>query len=336
MKSSNGVFYLFILFLIFIPISPNLVAPISSITPPPMLLGSTTDSPFPPNKLWFLNRFRSGFLEPWCYLVNQPAFPPVLSGTIVMKDASSTEGVAQCTLNLENDTPTDVITVRKENLLFFGSSWEPTFRVPNQFIFGRNAPNGSKLGARTGTEPVPCWWKRAIRPRPWRHQLGSSDPESDTPSPSRILSPICCNSRCPRNNCNITIVMLLHLMSTDYCARPVEDRRICYVCSAVIVSYIVQTVKLIRTQCLSFPAHVFQIHMKPCTHEASELLLGDFLNFAVGYRLSLTSSVYAKLTSYANMETEPVHAHTFNENGQWKMGIFPKNLSAPLTTSMSL
>ena len=63
--------------------------------------------------------------------------------------------------NLENDTPTDVITVRKENLLFFGSSWEPTFRVPNQFIFGRNAPNGSKLGARTGTEPVPCWWKRA-------------------------------------------------------------------------------------------------------------------------------------------------------------------------------
>ena len=127
-----------------------------------------------------LNRFRSGFLEPWCYLANQPAFPPVLSGTIVMKDASSTEGVAQCTpevnsstnlcckmanepwtLNLENDTPTDVITVRKENLLFFGSSWEPTFRVPNQFIFGRNAPNGSKLGARTGTEPVPCWWKRA-------------------------------------------------------------------------------------------------------------------------------------------------------------------------------
>ena len=119
-------------------------------------------SPFPPNKLWFLNRFRSGFLEPWCYLANQPAFPPVLSGTIVMKDASSTEGVAQCTLNLENDTPTDVIMVRKENLLFFGSSWEPTFRVPNQFIFGRNAPNGSKLGARTGTEPVPCWWKRAI------------------------------------------------------------------------------------------------------------------------------------------------------------------------------
>ena len=126
-------------------------------------LGAFTHSPFPPNKLWFLNRFRSGFLEPWCYLANQPAFPPVLSGTIVMKDASSTEGVAQCTLNLENDTPTDVITVRKENLLFFGSSWEPTFRVPNQFIFGRNAPNGSKLGARTGTEPVPCWWKRAIR-----------------------------------------------------------------------------------------------------------------------------------------------------------------------------
>ena len=27
-------------------------------------------------------------------------------------------------------------------------------------------------------------------PRPWRPQLGSSDPENDTPSPSRILSPV--------------------------------------------------------------------------------------------------------------------------------------------------
>lgn len=26
---------------------------------------------FPPNQLWFLNRFHSGFLELWCYPVNQ-------------------------------------------------------------------------------------------------------------------------------------------------------------------------------------------------------------------------------------------------------------------------
>ena len=57
------------------------------------------------------------FLEPWWYLANQPAFPPVMCGTMVMKDASWTEGVAQCTLILESDTPTDVITVRKEILL---------------------------------------------------------------------------------------------------------------------------------------------------------------------------------------------------------------------------
>lgn len=37
--------------------------------------------------LWF----SSGFLEPLCCLANQPAFPPVLSRTIVMKDASSME-----------------------------------------------------------------------------------------------------------------------------------------------------------------------------------------------------------------------------------------------------
>ena len=44
--------------------------------------------------------------------------------------------------------------------------------------------------------PPPCLLDP---PRPWRPQLGSSDPESDTPSPSRILSPICPNSRCPRH-----------------------------------------------------------------------------------------------------------------------------------------
>lgn len=32
--------------------------------------------------------------------------------------------------------------------------WNPTFWVPNQFIF---APNRSRLGARTRTESAPCW-----------------------------------------------------------------------------------------------------------------------------------------------------------------------------------
>ena len=41
--------------------------------------------------------FHSGFIEPWCHLANQAAIPPVLS---VIKDASSTEGVAQCTTEI--------------------------------------------------------------------------------------------------------------------------------------------------------------------------------------------------------------------------------------------
>ena len=35
-------------------------------------------------------------------------------------------------------------------------------------------------------------------PRPWRPREDLAIPESDTPSSSRILSPICRNSRCPR------------------------------------------------------------------------------------------------------------------------------------------
>lgn len=48
---------------------------------------------FTPIQVWHLNVFCLGFLEPWRYLANQLAFPPVLSGTIV----SSAEGIAQCT-----------------------------------------------------------------------------------------------------------------------------------------------------------------------------------------------------------------------------------------------
>lgn len=51
----------------------------------------------------------------------------------------------------------------KKNLSFSGSSWEPTFWAPNQFIFGRHVQTDSKLGAGTGSEPVPCWWKRGMR-----------------------------------------------------------------------------------------------------------------------------------------------------------------------------
>ncbi len=50
-----------------------------------------TNGVFPPNWLCL------GFLNHWCYLVNQPAFSPVLSRIMVNKDTSSTEGVAQYT-----------------------------------------------------------------------------------------------------------------------------------------------------------------------------------------------------------------------------------------------
>lgn len=44
------------------------------------------------------NQFCSGFFEPWWQLTNQPAFLQVLSETIVIKDASSVKGFAQCTM----------------------------------------------------------------------------------------------------------------------------------------------------------------------------------------------------------------------------------------------
>lgn len=50
----------------------------------------------------------------------------------------------------------------KEKLIFYGSSWEPISRVSNQFTFGQNSEQ-FKLDGRTGTQPVPCWWKRGNR-----------------------------------------------------------------------------------------------------------------------------------------------------------------------------
>lgn len=46
----------------------------------------------------------------------------------------------------------------KENLLFFGSTWESTIWVQSQFIFEWNAANGSESGTQN-LEPVPLWWK---------------------------------------------------------------------------------------------------------------------------------------------------------------------------------
>ena len=45
---------------------------------------------------------------------------------------------------VEHDTPT---LVTKENLLFFGNSWERTFQILNQFIYRGNALIGSKLSS---------------------------------------------------------------------------------------------------------------------------------------------------------------------------------------------
>lgn len=45
-----------------------------------------TLGPFPANYLWFLSQFISRLLAPWCNLMNQLVFPPVLSGTVLIKD----------------------------------------------------------------------------------------------------------------------------------------------------------------------------------------------------------------------------------------------------------
>lgn len=53
-------------------------------------------TPFPPNQLGFLNWFRSELLEPWCYPVNQPAFPPVWHRSTAIKNQ---ESIVKCTVD---------------------------------------------------------------------------------------------------------------------------------------------------------------------------------------------------------------------------------------------
>ncbi len=131
-----------------------------------------------------------------------PSSEPAHVSTILIKDASSTEAVVQCTTEVnssskvavfvllqififiqktsmdqllmidivafsfqpvEYDTPTDVVTGRtsgRGKTALFWFQLEPTFWVLNQFIFGQNALNSSRLGAGTRAESVPCWWKR--------------------------------------------------------------------------------------------------------------------------------------------------------------------------------
>ena len=126
-------------------------------------------SPFPPNKLWFLNRFRSGFLEPWCYLANQPAFPPVLSGTIVMKDASSTEGVAQCTpeVNSRSKMADRVDQLRAFVLLlqsFVFIQWKWYAHWCHHGSQGKPAIFWFQLGTNfSGSEPIYFWSKCSER-----------------------------------------------------------------------------------------------------------------------------------------------------------------------------
>lgn len=111
----------------------------------------TSQGVFPPNKLWLLNRLRSGFLEPLCYLQNQTTFAPVLSRSIIIKDTSSTEGVAGsimiCRIWHTNYSS-------QEKPLLFDFSWSQHFWFRINFFlfcfFCRNAGNGSKPGAQTG------------------------------------------------------------------------------------------------------------------------------------------------------------------------------------------
>lgn len=55
--------------------------------------------------------------------------------------------------NLEQDTPTDEVTVHEEEPTLFGSNWEPTFQDLNQF-FGvwtevqDSEPAGSPAGVK--------------------------------------------------------------------------------------------------------------------------------------------------------------------------------------------
>lgn len=47
--------------------------------------------------------FHQEFQFHWCQLANQAVFPPAWSRIIVFKDASSTEGIAQCTREVKSN-----------------------------------------------------------------------------------------------------------------------------------------------------------------------------------------------------------------------------------------
>ena len=78
-----------------------------------------------------------------------------------------------------------------------------------------------------------------------------------------------------------------------------------------------------------FPACVFQINIIPCDiRQLQSCCKVHFFTFTdVGYWLLLTSSLFAKLTCYANMETEPVNAQKLKLMKMIrKIGIFHKML----------
>lgn len=45
-------------------------------------------------------------------------------------------------------------------LLFYGSSWEPTFRFWTNLFLCQNVPKCSRLGEQTTTDLAPCLWQR--------------------------------------------------------------------------------------------------------------------------------------------------------------------------------
>ncbi len=75
-----------------------------------------------------------------------------------IKDSSSAEGVEQYTRTCRTwHTPT---LISKENLLFLGSSREPTFWDPKSIKFWWKCSERFKIGCARRNR-VPCWWKRA-------------------------------------------------------------------------------------------------------------------------------------------------------------------------------
>ncbi len=116
-----------------------------------------TNHVFSSNWLWCLNWFCSWFLEPWCCLVNQSVFPPVLNRIMVIKDTPSTEDIVQYTgtcgiwhVNCSSHgKPT--ISRFQHGTHFLGS-------IPTKLQ--SKVKNGT-IGMQTGAGPVPCLWKQA-------------------------------------------------------------------------------------------------------------------------------------------------------------------------------